>query len=202
MATNPFDIKQKVYTAFPNDEYVDACVLSYQTADLPPGPMAETNDPVPSCRFLFGGYVKDESGQIKCGEDGAPIVVRKWSNWLRISNSKRSKLMQLFDTTKNGFANLFEILMDFEQSEGKLWKTPMKILLEATDNDYQTISRIKPGTNSKLCDSVFYDDKYIPYKVIKAYGQLTPLTLAGCKFKSGVKVFTPEEMVEPTDENT
>lgn len=200
MANNPFDIKQKVYTAFPNDEYVDVCVLSYQTADLPPGPMAETNDPVPSCRFLFGGYVKDESGQIKCGEDSAPIVVRKWSNWLRISNSKRSKLMQLFDTTKNGFANLFEILMDFEQSDGKLWKTPMKILLEATDNDYQTISRIKPGNNSKLCDTVFYDDKYIPYKVIKAYGQLTPLTLAGCKFKSGVKVFTPEEMVEPTDE--
>ena len=200
MANNPFDIKQKVYTAFPNDEYVDVCVLSYQTADLPPGPMAETNDPVPSCRFLFGGYVKDESGQIKCGEDGAPIVVRKWSNWLRISNSKHSKLMRLFDTTKNGFANLFEILMDFEQSDGKLWKTPMKILLEATDNDYQTISRIKPGNNSKLCDTIFYDDKYIPYKVIKAYGQLTPLTLAGCKFKSGVKVFTPEEMVEPTDE--
>ncbi len=200
MATNPFDVKTKEYIAFPNDEYVDVCVLSYQTADLPPGPMAETNDPVPNCRFLFGGFVKDESGQIRCDEHGAPIVVRKWSNWMRISNSTRSKLMQTFDTTKNGFKNLFEILMDFEGSESKLWKTPMKILLEATDRDYQVIKRIKPGTKDDLCDTVFYDDKYIPYKVIKAYGQLTPLTLAGCKFKSGVKIFTPEEMVEPTDE--
>ena len=200
MATNPFDVKQKKYTAFPNDEYVDVCVLSYQTADLPPGPMAETNDLVPNCRFLFGGYVKDESGQIKCDADGAPIIVRKWSNWMRISNNKRAKLMQVFDTTTNGFQNLFEILMDYENTNGKLWKTPMKILLEATDRDYQAIKRIKPGAKTELCDNVFYDDKYIPYKVIKAYGQLVPLTLAGCKFKSGVKVFTPEEMVEPTDE--
>lgn len=57
MANNPFAVEQKVYNLMPNDEYIDACILSYQTAELPPGPMAMTNDTVPSTRFLLGAYL-------------------------------------------------------------------------------------------------------------------------------------------------
>lgn len=199
MATNPFAVQQKTYTAFPNDEYVDACIISYQQADLPPGPLANTNDPVKSCRFLFAGFVKGEDGQLKCDDTGAPILVRKWTNWMRVSNDKKAKLMQIFDTTPKGFANLFDILQDCEASNGKLWTTPMKILLEQGDK-YQNIVRIKPGTNTNLCEQAFYDDQYIPYKVVKAYGKPQPLSLAGCKFASGVKTFDPDTMADAPEE--
>lgn len=198
MANNPFAVEQKVYNRMPNDEYIDACILSYQTAELPPGPMAMTNDTVPSTRFLLGAYLKDESGQLKCDANGAPIIARKWTKWMRISNNERSALMRLFDTSKTGFQNLFDILQDCDTSEGKLWTTPLKIMLEQS-GDYQNIIRIKPGNNTELVKQMFYSDQYIPYKVIKAYGKLTPLSLAGCKFKDGVKTFLPEDMVEPDD---
>lgn len=194
---NPFDIDRKIYIAFPNDEYIDACILSYQIADLPPGPMSNTNDPVKSTRFLFGGHIKDENGNLRVDENGNPIVVRKWTNWMRLSNSERSAMMQTF----TGFDNLFDILQDCQDDKGKLWNTAFKIILEQKDK-FQNILRIKPGANTDLVKNCFYDDKYIPYKVIKAYGKLQALSLAGCKFKSGVKTFTPDEMVDPTDENT
>jgi hypothetical protein len=198
MANNPFAVEQKVYNLMPNDEYIDACILSYQTAELPPGPMAMTNDTVPSTRFLLGAYLKDESGQLKCDANGVPIIARKWTKWMRISNNERSALMRLFDTSKTGFQNLFDILQDCDTSEGKLWTTHLKIMLEQS-GDYQNIIRIKPGNNKALVEQMFYSDQYIPYKVIKAYGKLTPLSLAGCKFKDGVKTFLPEDMVEPDD---
>lgn len=194
---NPFDIERKIYIAFPNDEYIDACVLSYQIADLPPGPMSNTNDPVKSTRFLFGGHIKDERGNLRVDETGNPVIVRKWTNWMRLSNNERSAMMQTF----TGFDNLFDILQDCQDEKGKLWTTSFKIILEQKDR-FQNILRIKPGNNAELTKNCFYDDKYIPYKVIKAYGKLQALSLAGCKFKSGVKTFTPEEMVDPTDENT
>ena len=188
MAANPFNVEQKVYVQFPNDEFIDVCVLSYQTADLPPGPLATTNDRVKSARFLMGGYVKDESGQVKCDDTGKPIVVRKWTRWMRVSNNERSAMMNTFA----GFDNFFDILQDCEAG-GKLWTTPMKMILEASEK-YQNILKIKPGTNMDVVNNCFYSDEYIPYKVVKAYGNPERLTLAGCKFKSGVKTFTPEEM--------
>lgn len=197
MADNPFEVKQKTYTSFPNDEYVTACVLSYQTALLPPGPLAETNDPVLSTRFLMGGYVKDESGQIKCDDTGAPILVRKWTSWLRVSFNKNAKLLKLF----KGFNNLADILRDNATSEGKLWKTPMKIMLEQTDSGYQNITNIKPDDkNSDICETAFYDEAFVPYKVVKAYGKPQALSLAGCKFKSGVKTYEPSEMADAPQE--
>lgn len=197
---NPFDVNEKTYHAFPNDEYVDVCLLSFQNAELPPGPMADNNEPVPSVRFLFGGYIKDEAGNWLVDEAGAPIVARKWTKWMRISSSERATMMNLFDTTKTGFVNLLDILRDYEKTDGKLWQTPFKILLEQNDK-YQNIIRIKPGTNKNLVANVFYDDKYIPYKVIKAFGKLQELSFAACKFKSGVKLFEPEDMVMPDDSN-
>lgn len=197
MATNPFDVQQKTYVRFPNDEFIDVCVLSYQTADLPPGPLATTNDPVKSCRFLMGGYVKDDGGSIKCDDTGKPVIVRKWTKWMRVSNNERSALMNLF----SGFDNFFDILQDSDNG-GRLWTTPMKMLLEASDK-YQNIIKIKPGTNMDIVNNCFYDDAYIPYKVVKAYGKPERLTLAGCKFKSGVKTFMPDEMSDgDPDTNT
>lgn len=200
---NPFamkDTSRKEYVSFPNDEYIDACVLSYQVADLPPGPLSATTDPVPSTRFLFGGYVKDSNGNILMGDDGKPVLVRKWSRWMRISNNEKSAMMKTF----NGFDNLFDLLQDCE-ANGRLWTTPMKILCElangqAGKNGYQNITRIKPGTNHALVAEAFYDEKYIPYKVVRAYGRAQPLRVAGCKFASGVRTFDPDTMADAPQE--
>ena len=198
MATNPFETESKVYHAFPVDEYVDACVIAYFMANLPPGPLAATDDPIPSAKFLMAGFVKDPEDPTKLLSDeaGQPIVVRKWTEWLRISFNKKSKLMQLF----NGFDNLKDILQDCQSTTGKLYTTPMKIQLEATDDTYSRIMRIKPGSNNAIIDQIFYDDKYVPYKVVKAYGKSIGLEQAGCKFRSGVKIFEPTDMADAPQE--
>ena len=197
---NPFAVEQKTYEQFPNDEFVDATLLAYFQADLPPGPLADTNDVVPCVKFLFGGYVKDDNGNIKTDDTGKPIIVRKWTNWMRISNNKKANIMKVFNGFgKDGVPALFDVLQDCADLGGKLWSMPYKILLEQSDK-YQNIIKIKPGNNQKLVENVFYDDKYIPYKVVKAYGKTQCLTLACCKFSKGVKTFTPEEMAEPSSE--
>lgn len=187
MAT--FESSSKQYIVMPNDEWIDTAVLSYQVADLPPGPMAVTNDPVPSTRFLFGAFVPDENL-------GAPTLARKWTDWMRISDNPRSAMMKLF----KGFDNLFDLIND-DGPDGRLWKTPMKIMLEANNGKYQKFTAIKPGSNSIVADTAYYDDQYIPYKFVKAFGKLVPLRLAACKFKSGVTIFTPETMADAPDEN-
>lgn len=190
---NPFEIEQKVYETFREDVYEDVALLGYRQADLPPGPLATTNDPVPSVQFLFGGYARDEDGNIKIDDAGNKIVVRKWTSWLRISNAKNAKILKVF----NGFDNLFEILQSCETSDGKLWNTPMKILLNKED-DYQNIISVKPGKNAAILDEIFYDKTYVPYKICKAYGKPVMLTLAACKFSDGVKTYMPDEMAEPS----
>lgn len=194
MATNPFITVAKIYHQFPVDEYVDACVIAYFMANLPPGPLATTNDPIPSAKFLLAGFLKDpeDPTKLSCDEAGAPIVVRKWTEWLRISFNKKSKLMQLF----NGFDNLKDILQDCQSSKGRLYTTPMKIQLEATDDVYSRIMRIKPGNNTAIIDQIFYDESYTPYKLVKAYGRTTTLEQAACKLKTGVKVYEQADMVD------
>lgn len=199
MANNPFEVEQKVYTSFPNDKYVNACILSYQTAMLPPGPLAETNDPVLSVRFLFGGYVTDKSNNLVCDDTGAPILVRKWTSWLRLSFSKNAKLVKLFKD-KN-LKNLADILRDNATIDGQFWQTEFKIQLEETDSGYQNITSVKLADEpTGLCAKAFYDDKFVPYKVVKAYGKPQALSLAGCKFKSGVKTYEPSEMADAPQE--
>lgn len=195
MATNtsPFDRPEKTYIHFPNDEYIDACIIAYQIADLPPGPLATTNDPVPSARFLMAGYIKGEDGNYLTDETNARILVRKWTDWMRISSNERSKMMQLFAD----FDNFFDILKDCDNPDSKLWTTPMKILLEQASNKrFQNIIRVKPGSNTELVQTAFYDDKYVPYKIVKAYGRPQPLRLAGCKHVSGITTYTPETMAD------
>jgi hypothetical protein len=189
---NPFAIEQH-YETFRDDVYEDVVLLGYRQADLPPGPLATTNDPVPSVQFLFGGYARDEDGNFKLDDAGKKIVVRKWTGWMRISNGKNSKLLKVF----NGFDNLFDILQSCETTDGKLWNTPMKILLNK-DGEYQNIISVKPGKNTEILGEIFYDKAYVPYKVARAYGKPVMLSLAGCKFSDGVKTYTPEEMAEPS----
>lgn len=204
---------EKVYINFPNDVYVPVCLIGWRIAMLPPGPLSTNNAKVKSAQFLFAGYVP--CGNIKPGdkkwqwpenytvdpetkllldENGQKVVARKWSKWMRISASERSAMMNTFQD----FDNFADLLLSLEEPEGKLWQTGMMILLEQPNN-FQNILRIKPDENY-LSNELFYDDKYIPYKVTKAFGRLEELSLAGCKFKSGVKVFSPDEMVD-TDPN-
>ena len=99
------------------------------------------------------------------------------------------------------FNNLFDILKDCERADGKLWNTPMKILLEQSSNQkYQNIIRIKPGKNTDLVQSAFYDEKYVPYKVVKVYGRPQPLCLAWCKNASGVKCYDQTTMADAPQE--
>ena len=198
MATNPFDVPQKTYNNFPNDVFIDTCILSYQTAMLPPGPMAETNDDVLSTRFLFGGYILDENNKPKLDANGAAIIARKWTDWMRISFAKNAKMMKVFATGKDGFQNLPDILKDNTSANGLLWKTPFKIMLEAS-GDYQKITRIKPSSNNAICNEVFYNQEYVPYRVVKAFGKLRELELAGCKHSDGIVTYTPDMMIMPEE---
>lgn len=197
MASNPFTTVEKAYHKFPIDEYVDACVIAYFMANLPPGPMAATDDPIPSAKFLFAGFCKDpdDPSKLLCDETGTPIVVRKWTEWLRISFNKKAKLMQLF----KGFDNLKDILQDCQSSTGRLYTTPMQIQLEATDDVYSRIMRVKPGNNHAIIDQIFYDETYTPYKLVKAYGRTVPLEQAACKLKTGVQVYEQPDMVDAPD---
>lgn len=169
-------------TQFPADEFIPAAIIAYNCADLPPSKFADTNDMVPSVRFLFAGFAKNEAGE--------EVVVRKWTDWLRISYNEKAKLPKMF----TGFQNLPKLLTSDE-----LWKTPMKILLEANDKGYTKIIRVKPCDDERPL-GINYDVQYTPYKYVKAFGNLVNLTLAVIKGPEGVKPFTPDEMVEPPAE--
>lgn len=211
MAENAFSMENtKTYINFPNDVYIPVTLLSWRIAFLPPGPLATTNDPVKSAQFLFGGYVPcgnlkpgdkkwiwpsnytvDPESKLLLDEAGNKVVARKWSRWMRVSNADNSAMNKTFQE----FDNLPDLLQGLEDPNGKMWTMGMTILLEQSDK-YQNILRIKPDEN-ELSKEIFYDDKYIPYKVTKAYGKLQPLALAGCRFKAGVKTYDPDTMVEP-----
>lgn len=163
--------KEQHYETFPVDEYVDACIIAYHVADLPPSKFADNNDPVPSVRFLLS------NGKI-----------RKWTNWYRISYHSKASLPKLF----TGIPDIAGILTNDE----RLFKQPFKILLESKDGEYSNIIRIKAGTHN-LCDTVFYDKEFVPYKYVKAFGNLVNLRLAVLKTEEGVKELKADDMIEP-----
>ena len=59
MAKNPNSplANRSEFVNFPVDEYVSACIISYQVASLPPSKFSKSKDPVPSVRFLLAGRV-------------------------------------------------------------------------------------------------------------------------------------------------
>ena len=127
---------------FPVDEYVSACIISYQVASLPPSKFSKSQDPVPSVRFLLAGRVKNS--------DGEPTVVRKWTSWMTLSYNEKSKMAQVFKDVPN-----LEALITDDEEGGALWTTPFKIMLEASkDGKYSNIMRIKPSDDKSVLDIV------------------------------------------------
>jgi hypothetical protein len=192
LAGNTFKREQ-----FPTDEYISACCIGFFFAGLKPNQKySKSKDPVPSVKFLMAGYLRNPDGTIKVDEDGEKVVVRKWTNWKSLSYGEKAGLVQLF----KGVPNL-QGLLTSNAPDGELWKTPFKILVEAAAKDgYSNITRIKLGGTDDVLD-ITYNKDFVPYKVVKAYGEDVTLEQAYLKTDEGVKIYTNEQMVEPPVES-
>lgn len=181
---------------FPVDEYVSACIISYQVASLPPSKFSKTTDPVPSVRFLLAGRVKNTEGE--------DVVVRKWTSWMTLSYNEKSKMAQVFKDVPD-----LESLITDDGEGGALWETPFKIMLEKSkDGKYSNIIRIKVSDDKSVLD-ICYTGKsklpdgtetFAPYKKVGAYGKLVYLEVAVNKEEEGVKFYSGEDLIENPDE--
>lgn len=181
---------------FPVDEYVSACIISYQVASLPPSKFSKTTDPVPSVRFLLAGRVKNTEGE--------DVVVRKWTSWMTLSYNEKSKMAQVFKDVPN-----LEFLITDDEEGGALWETPFKIMLERSkDGKYSNIIRIKVSDDKSVLD-ICYTGKsklpdgtetFAPYRKVGAYGKLVFLEVAVNKEEDGVKFYSGEDLIENPDE--
>lgn len=182
---------------FPVDEYVSACIISYQVASLPPSKFSKTTDPVPSVRFLLAGRVKNTEGE--------DVVVRKWTSWMTLSYNEKSKMAQVFKDVPN-----LEHLITDDGEGGALWETPFKIMLEKSkDGKYSNIIRIKVSDDKSVLD-ICYTGKsklpdgtetFAPYRKVSAYGKLVFLEVAVNKEEDGVKFYSGEDLIENPEEN-
>ena len=135
---------------FPVDEYVSACIISYQVASLPPSKFSKTTDPVPSVRFLLAGRVKNTEGE--------DVVVRKWTSWMTLSYNEKSKMAQVFKDIPN-----LEFLITDDGEGGALWETPFKIMLEKSkDGKYSNIIRIKVSDDKSILDICYTGKSILP----------------------------------------
>lgn len=184
------------YVNFPVDEYVSACIISYQVASLPPSKFSKTTDPVPSVRFLLAGRVKNTEGE--------DVVVRKWTSWMTLSYNEKSKMAQVFKDVPN-----LEFLITDDEEGGALWETPFKIMLEKSkDGKYSNIIRIKVSDDKSVLDicytgkSVLPDgtETFAPYRKVGAYGKLVFLEVAVNKEEDGVKFYSGEDLIENPEE--
>jgi len=184
------------YLNFPVDEYVSACIISYQVASLPPSKFSKTTDPVPSVRFLLAGRVKNTEGE--------DVVVRKWTSWMTLSYNEKSKMAQVFKDVPN-----LEFLITDDEEGGALWETPFKIMLEKSkDGKYSNIIRIKVSDDKSVLDicytgkSVLPDgtETFAPYRKVGAYGKLVFLEVAVNKEEDGVKFYSGEDLIENPEE--
>lgn len=181
---------------FPVDEYVSACIISYQVASLPPSKFSKTTDPVPSVRFLLAGRVKNTEGE--------DVVVRKWTSWMTLSYNEKSKMAQVFKDVPD-----LESLITDDGEGGALWETPFKIMLEKSkDGKHSNIIRIKVSDDKSVLD-ICYTGKsklpdgtetFAPYKKVGAYGKLVYLEVAVNKEEEGVKFYSGEDLIENPDE--
>ena len=184
------------YFNFPVDEYVSACIISYQVASLPPSKFSKTTDPVPSVRFLLAGRVKNTEGE--------DVVVRKWTSWMTLSYNEKSKMAQVFKDVPN-----LEFLITGDEEGGALWETPFKIMLEKSkDGKCSNIIRIKVSDDKSILD-ICYTGKstlpdgtetFAPYRKVGAYGKLVFLEVAVNKEEDGVKFYSGEDLIENPEE--
>lgn len=196
--TSPLSSRTKFLT-FPLDQYSSACIISYQVASLPPSKFSKSTEPIPSVRFLMAGRVP--------GEDGNPVVVRKWTSWITISYNEKSKLTRLFGDVPN-----LERLLTDDGEGGALWTTPFKVMLELNSTGkYANITRIKASDDRSVLDIVYTGktklpdgtETFAPYRKVGAFGKLVFLELAVNKETDGIKTYTGEELIEnpPESEN-
>ena len=181
---------------FPVDEYVSACIISYQVASLPPSKFSKSTDPVPSVRFLLAGRVKNTEGE--------DVVVRKWTSWMTLSYNEKSKMAQMFKDIPN-----LESFITDDKEGGALWETPFKIMLEKSkDGKYSNIIRIKVSDDKSVLD-ICYTGKsklpdgtetFAPYKKVGGYGKLVYLEVAVNKEKDGVKLYSGEDLIDNPNE--
>ena len=181
---------------FPVDEYVSACIISYQVASLPPSKFSKSTDPVPSVRFLLAGRVKNTEGE--------DVVVRKWTSWMTLSYNEKSKMAQMFKDVPD-----LESLITDDGEGGALWETPFKIMLEKSkDGKYSNIIRIKVSDDKSVLD-ICYTGKsklpdgtetFAPYKKVGAYGKLVYLEVAVNKEKDGIKFYSGEDLIDNPNE--
>lgn len=185
------------FVNFPVDEYVSACIISYQVASLPPSKFSKSTDPVPSVRFLLAGRVKNTEGEL--------VVVRKWTSWMTLSYNEKSKMSLTFKDV----ADLESLITD-DGEGGALWETPFKIFLEKSkDGKYSNITRIKPSDDKSVLDicytgkSKFSDgtETFAPYKKVSAFGKLVFLEIAVNKEEDGIKCYQGEELVDNPEDN-
>lgn len=181
------------FVNFPVDEYVSACIISYQVASLPPSKFSKSTDPVPSVRFLLAGRVPHP-------ETGEDVVVRKWTSWMTISYNEKSKLSLLFKEVPN-----LQRFMTDDGEGGRLWTTPLKIMLEhSSDGKYSNIIRIKPSDDDSVLDICYTGkitmpdgtESFAPYRKVSAYGKLVYLELAVNKEEDGIKAYAGEDLIE------
>ena len=187
---------RREFINFPVDEYVSACIISYQVASLPPSKFSKSTDPVPSVRFLLAGRVKNTEGE--------DVVVRKWTSWMTLSYNEKSKMAQVFKDVPD-----LESLITDDGEGGALWETPFKIMLEKSkDGKYSNIIRIKASDDKSVLD-ICYTGKsklpdgtetFAPYKKVGAYGKLVYLEVAVNKEKDGVKFYSGEDLIDNPNE--
>lgn len=185
------------FVNFPVDEYVSACIISYQVASMPPSKFSKSTDPVPSVRFLLAGRVKNTEGEL--------VVVRKWTSWMTLSYNEKSKMALTFKDV----ADLESLITD-DGEGGALWETPFKIFLEKSkDGKYSNITRIKPSDDKSVLD-ICYTGKsklpdgtetFAPYKKVSAFGKLVFLEIAVNKEEDGIKCYQGEELVDNPEDN-
>lgn len=185
------------FVNFPVDEYVSACIISYQVASMPPSKFSKSTDPVPSVRFLLAGRVKNTEGEL--------VVVRKWTSWMTLSYNEKSKMALTFKDVAD-----LESLVTDDGEGGALWETPFKIFLEKSkDGKYSNITRIKPSDDKSVLD-ICYTGKsklpdgtetFAPYKKVSAFGKLVFLEIAVNKEEDGIKCYQGEELVDNPEDN-
>lgn len=186
---HPFAGKEPEFTRFPSDEFSQVRCTKYEIADLPPSKLSKSPDPVPSCRFLFAGYAQNR-------KTGDVEEVRKFSDWMRISWDKKASIVNTFDG--------FDDLKSFLESKA-LFGTPLKIFVEDKKNSkgesFQKITKIKRGTDDKVLNIVYDDEKFPPTKMVKAFGSSVPCSVAIVVTKDGIKRYFPNDMVDEEEKN-
>lgn len=214
----PLLAAQKNFPTFPVDEYVPACIISYQVANIPVAKkFLKKGQPTirPSVRFLFASHFRDENGNQIFKEDTdengqttvTPVILRKWTPWRTISYGDNAALRKLFKSV----SNLETLLTADGLKRGKngkqlgredaLWTTQFRIFCEWQNSEKKYSNITKVMIDDKSVDKkseldINYSEEYIPYRTAPAYGNDIYLESAVCKLPDHIHYYSQDEMVD------